>query len=54
MSATLYTSQPLFAPVDRDGTKLLAPGQDGYTVLGQLFGRIKLYERNEFRFFRQT
>lgn len=54
VSATLYTSQPLFAPEDRDGTKLLAPGQEGYTVLGQLFGRIKLYERNEVRFFRQT
>ena len=54
VSATLYTSQPLYAPEDRDGTKLLATGQDGYTVLGQLYGRIKLYERNEFRFFRQT
>ena len=54
VSATLYTSQPLYAPEDRDGTKLLATGQDGYTVLGQLYGRIKLYERNEFRFFRQA
>ena len=54
VSATVYTSQPLFAPDDRDGTKLLARGQEGYTVLGQLYGRIKLYERNEFRFFRQT
>ena len=54
VSATLYTSQPLYAPDDRDGTKLLESGQEGYTVLGQAYGRIKLYERNEFRFFRQT
>lgn len=35
LGATLYTSQPLYAPDDRDGTGLLAPGQDGYTVLGE-------------------
>ena len=54
VSATLYTSQPLYASDGRDGTKLLASGQEGYTVLGQAYGRIKLYERNEFRFFRQS
>jgi hypothetical protein len=54
VGATLYTSQPFYAPEGRDGTKLLATGQDGYTVLGQAYGKIKLYDRNEFRFFRQT
>ncbi len=54
VGATLYTSQPLYAPEDRDGTRLLASGQEGYTVLGQLYGRIKLFDRNEFRFFRQS
>ncbi len=29
-----FTSQPLVAPDDRDGTLLLAPGQEGYSVLG--------------------
>jgi hypothetical protein len=29
-----FTSQPIVAPEDRDGTKLLAPGQKGYGVLG--------------------
>src|SRR3982750_2413378 len=29
--ATAYTSQPLYAPDDRDGTLLLQPGQEGYT-----------------------
>ena len=38
VGAVLYTSQPLRAPADRDGTLLLEPGQKGYTVLGQLYG----------------
>jgi len=43
--ATGYTSQPLYAPDDRDGTLLLKPGQEGYTVLGQLYGEVKLTDR---------
>jgi hypothetical protein len=54
IASTLYTSQPLYAPKDRDGTSMLEPGQTGFTVLGQLYGRIKIWEENEFRFFRQT
>jgi hypothetical protein len=46
MGAVLYTSQPLHAPDDRDGTTLLKPGQEGYTVLGQLYIRVKLFEDN--------
>jgi hypothetical protein len=46
IGATLYTSQPLYAPEDRDGTLLLKPGQEGYTVLGQLYARVKLIEDN--------
>jgi hypothetical protein len=46
LGAVLYTSQPLYAPDDRDGTHLLKPGQEGYTVLGQLYGRVKLLEQN--------
>jgi len=44
LGAVLYTSQPLYAPDDRDGTQLLKTGQEGYTVLGQLYGRVKLIE----------
>src|SRR6266480_1715780 len=33
--ATVYTSNPIYAPDDRDGTLLLAPGQNGYTDLGE-------------------
>ncbi len=54
IASTVYTSQPLYAPRDRDGTNMLEPGQTGFTVLGQLYGRIKIWGENEFRFFRQT
>lgn len=40
-----YTSQPLWAPEDRDGTLLLYPGQEGYSVLGQAYAAIKFEEQ---------
>lgn len=43
--AVADTSQPLYAPVDRDGTSLLMPGQEGYTVLGQLYGEFKITDK---------
>ena len=51
--AAVYTSQPLYAPDDRDGTLLLKPGQEGYDVLGQLYGEIKVLPDNFLRFYRQ-
>jgi len=42
LGAVGYTSQPLYAPDNRDGTLLLKPGQEGYTVLGQIYGEFKL------------
>jgi hypothetical protein len=42
--ATVYTSQPLYAPDDRDGTLLLRPGQDGYTVLGEAYADIRIVD----------
>src|SRR5882672_4594149 len=47
-----YTSQPLSAPPGTDGTLLLAPGQLGYTVLGQAYGKLKLWGQ-EFTGYRQ-
>ena len=41
MGAVGYTSQPLYAPSDKDGTTLLAPGQEGITVLGQAYGQLR-------------
>lgn len=37
-----YTSQPLFAPPDEGGTRLLAPPQNSIAVLGQIYGRIQI------------
>lgn len=47
-----YTSQPLAAPPGTDGTLLLRPGQLGYTVLGQAYGKLRLWDQ-EFTGFRQ-
>ena len=52
LGTVLYTSQPLYAPEDRDGTELLKPGQQGYTVVGQLYGRVKLFEDNFINIYR--
>jgi hypothetical protein len=41
LGATGYTSQPAYAPDDRDGTGLLALGQEGITVLGQAYGQLR-------------
>ena len=38
LGATGYTSQRLYGPDDKDGTLLLKPGQEGYTVLGEVYG----------------
>jgi hypothetical protein len=52
LGSVLYTSQPLYAPDDKDGTGLLMPGQQGYTVVGQIFGRVKLFEDNFINIYR--
>jgi hypothetical protein len=39
-SATAYTSQRLAGADDKDGTTLLAPGQEGYSVLGEAYTEI--------------
>ena len=37
-----YTSQKLYGPADKDGTKLLATGQEPITVLGEAFGAVRI------------
>jgi len=37
-----YTSQKLYGPEDKDGTKLLATGQEPITVLGEAFGAVRI------------
>src|SRR5438876_2094585 len=40
--ATVYTSNPIYVPDDRDGTVLLAPGQNGYTILGEFYAELRI------------
>jgi len=44
LAMTGYTSQPLYNPEDKDGTNLLKPGQNGYSVLGQLYSDVVITE----------
>jgi len=39
---TLYTSFPIYAPYQYGDTQLLLPDQQGYAVVGQLYGRLHL------------
>jgi hypothetical protein len=50
--AALYTSQPLFAPGDEGGTKLLTADQGLLNPIGQAYARAKIFDQ-EFRGGRQ-
>lgn len=52
MGLEVFTSQKLYGPLDRDGTLLLRPGQQSYTVLGRAYGEFK-YENYSATLFRQ-
>src|SRR5260370_41829577 len=41
MGATVFSSVPLYAPSDKDGTQLLAPGQEGFIVPGVPYGAVR-------------
>jgi hypothetical protein len=43
----LYTSFPVYAPFEHDGTGLLKPGQQPYGVLGQLYGKVHITDNHE-------
>ena len=47
-----YTSIPLVGSADTDGTLLFLPGPTGYAVLGQAYGKLKLFGQ-EFTGYRQ-
>ncbi len=40
-----YTSQKLWGPLDKDGSGLLAPGQEPYSVIGESYVSLKLWEQ---------
>lgn len=52
LGSELFTSQKLYGPKDKDGTRLLKPGQESYTVLGVLNPRID-YEEHRLTLYRQ-
>ena len=54
MGATLFGSAPLYAPADRDGTLLLAPGQNGYYVPGEAWGALRYDDLVLLRGYRQS
>ena len=43
--AAYYTSQRLSGPLNEDGAKLLAPGQNSLGMLGQLYGRLQIFDQ---------
>ena len=52
LGAVGYTTQPIKAPSDTDGTALLKPGQYGFWTLGEAYASIK-YHRQVFTAYRQ-
>jgi len=40
-----YTSQRLWGPLDKDGSGLLAPQQDSYSVIGEAYASLKLWDQ---------
>lgn len=40
-----YTSQKLWGPPDKDGSGLLAPGQEPYSVIGQSWASLRLFDQ---------
>jgi hypothetical protein len=51
--ATLYTSQKLYGPADKDGSKLLEPGQKSFSVPGQAYLEARLYRNLSLKAYRQ-
>ena len=40
----LHVAETLWRPEDQDGTLLLEPGQEGYSVLGELYADIRIID----------
>lgn len=53
IGATLFTSQDVYGPEDKDGTLLFKPGPEGFTVLGEAQVTYRIAERTGLRFGRQ-
>jgi hypothetical protein len=53
LGATFYTSQPVYAPKDKPGSGLLAPVQNGYSVLGESYLLVRPFGTSYLRLWRQ-
>ena len=53
LGAEFFTSQPIHAPSDRDGTSLLRPRQRQYSVFGQTYAKLRLGEGQVATLYRQ-
>ena len=53
IGATLYTTQKLYGPSDKDGTLLLESGQGGITVLGEAYLEARLVDDVILKLYRQ-
>lgn len=53
IGATLYTTQKLYGPSDKDGTFLLKTGQKSFSVLGEAFLEAKLIDDIVLKAYRQ-
>jgi len=54
LGTTLYTSQKLYGPADQDGTLLLKPGQESFTVLGEAYLELQPAQNLNLKFYRQA
>lgn len=50
---TLYTSQKLYGPKEKDGTRLLKPGQKSFSTAGEAYVKIRAYDENYLTLYRQ-
>jgi len=49
----LFTSQKLYGPEDKDGTLLLKPGQQSFTVLGRAYAKLNYQDMISLSLYRQ-
>ena len=49
LRATVYTSQDIYGPSDKDGTQLFLPGPEGFTVLGEANAVLRFTENDVLR-----
>lgn len=54
LNASLYTTQKAYGPDDKDGTLLLKPGQEGFSVLGEANVELKLHKDITATLYRQA